>query len=589
MATVESKDQMADAREAVATLFAIMGISRVVVVDDKYSSSSDVEDILGACMGLIGAGNTVDIRKINAFQTLDGEEDDPDVLRKFFEKCLESSDRDERKSIAVQLADFADGKDDHENATRTGLETLLEGYEVRQLSLVEWIKQKSELLSQDSAAKTLFLFDQDMSAGDGHENQGMDIIRELLQDAKVPAVYCGLFSHTILANHEHQAWNDLSQKHGLGKERHRFAVLAKEHLTKDPWAFACRLKRVAITSRCDDLKLIVTEVLDEAHAIAKQKLGELSIYDFEQIVFQSSFEEGVWEADTVIRLFGLFQRNSARELSKKHPRISNVAGDVRRVVCYPFKPDDAPKSTSCEIRRLELYESADFLNEHHFPIELGEIFQKTQGKRRFVLLAQPCELMVRSDGLRQSIEHVVLAEIFQVKPEQSGAFFELPYFNESDYSSGWVRLHTTSPVPLQILDLAAFHDDGMCMANVKQVMPSSLVPSWERRFSVLQEEYRRIISQYENMFNPNGGKPGQAGIVAQHALSKSVERTVSGVIRGKRSEVVYDLRRIGRVKEPIASSMLRSYSAYMSRDAFEHDFAKGVLHERNAHHEKRGP
>jgi len=579
MAMTETESPLADAREAVSNLFDMIGITRVVVVDDKYSASSGVEDILGVFISLINDGKASIVQQIECLSDMDVEEDDQDVLRKFITSRLESSDEPTRKSVAVQLADFADGKDDHENATRTGLEELLEAYEVLQLSLADWLEQRESLLTVESAAKTLFLFDQDMSAGDGRENQGMEIIRDILQNKDAPAIYCGLFSHTVPANHEYNTWNELSQQHELGNEKHRFVVLAKAHLLDDPWAFACRLKRVAITARCDDLKSMVTEVLDGAHAAAKQKLSELSIYDFEQIVFQSSFEEGVWEADTVIRLFGLFQRHSARDLSKKHASISDVARDVRRVVRYPYKPDDAPKSTSCEIRRIELYENGDFLNGHHFPIELGELFQKTKGKRRFVVIAQPCELMVRSDGRRQSIGHVFLAEIFHDKPNESGAFFELPYLDETDYSSGWVRLHTSSPVDVQILDLAVFQDDGVCRANVEQAVPGRLIPAWENRFTLLQDDYKGIISQFEKMFPPENGKPGQAGRVAQCALSKSVEGIVSGIIRGRRKEVVYDLKRIGRVKEPMASSMLRSYSAYMSRDAFEHDFAKGVARE----------
>jgi len=577
MATLETNERLDEAREAVVKLFAIMGISRVVVVDDKYTASPKVEDILGTCMGLINEGKAQVIQKIEQFSELSLEEDDQEVLRQFFATRLKGLDEPDRKSVAVILADLADGKDDHENATRTGLEELLVGQEVLQFPLDKWLEEKAQLLSEESTSQTLFLFDQDMSAGGGGENQGMEIIRELLQDKEVPPIYCGLFSHTIPANHEHDAWNELSQQHGLGNEKHRFAVLAKEHLSNDPWAFACRLKRVAITSRCDDLKSMVTEVLDSAHSDAKQKLSELSIYDFEQIVFQSSYAEGVWEADTVIRLFGLFQRHSAREFAKNHPQIPEVTRDVRQVVRYPYKPDDAPKSTSIEIRRLELYESAEFLNEHHSPIELGDVFQKTQGKRRFVVIAQPCELMVRSTGKRTNVDHVVLSEIFTKRPSDRDAFFELPLFESANHTSCWVRLHGSTTVPVQILDLAVFRADGICKVKIGEDIPKGLIPSWEHRFSMLQTVFEKMIMQFDNLFGETKGKLEEVQTIAESAILKSVKGIAKGKLAQQRKEISYDVKRVGRIKEPLASSLLRSYSSHMSRDAFEHDITKGVV------------
>ena len=60
-----------------------------------------------------------------------------------------------------------------------------------------------------------------------------------------------------------------------------------------------------------------------------------------------------------------------------------------------------PNYNTMALQRLERYELAEYLNSHYIPIELGDIFQKMgDSAKRYVLLAQPCDLMVRTDGKR---------------------------------------------------------------------------------------------------------------------------------------------------------------------------------------------
>ena len=63
--------------------------------------------------------------------------------------------------------------------------------------------------------------------------------------------------------------------------------------------------------------------------------------------------------------------------------------------------DYPPYQPSLEAERLyqrEVYEDAEYLSRLHTPIELGDLFRKENGSKRFVLVAQPCDLMVRNDG-----------------------------------------------------------------------------------------------------------------------------------------------------------------------------------------------
>lgn len=581
MVPVDAEDALTTARDFVAQLFSIMGIDRVVVVDDAYSASPQVADILGACIAFANAGKLDLVRTIPQFKDLELPADDVDICRRHIEAVVNEMDEDERKSIAVQLVDAGDQRWDQEDLTRTALNDLLSAYDVKQFSLQEWQSARDTLLSPESAQRTLFLFDQDMTANGGSDSEGIAIIADLLRNSALPAMHCGLVSHTVPEHHEFDTWNKLARDNDLDNHKGRFAVLSKAHLRSDPQAFAFRLKRVAISPRCDSLKTMVCEAIEKAHNAATQRLNSLNIYDFEQIVFQSSYLEGVWEADTLIRIFNLFHRDEARKIASANADLRRTADDVRRVVTLPFKPTDAPKSSSCKIRRLELYEDGEFLNAHHCPVELGEVFQKTNGSKQFILIGQPCELMVRGDGRRHGLAEVVLAKVVRKEPRNKRACFKLAFFDAETFAHAWVDFHETISVKTSILDLAAFQSDGSTQLTLDQPMPSRLIPAWQERFAVLNAEFATTVERYgQALTNAGGQLSASADDAMQHMLTNTVTGVVKGSIKFQGAKAVsYDFRRVCRLKEPIASAMLRSYAGYFSRDAFEHDFTRAIHQE----------
>ena len=87
------------------------------------------------------------------------------------------------------------------------------------------------------------------------------------------------------------------------------------------------------------------------------------------------------------------------------PGISETFADARRVSTIPEKVaaalgEGGPSPGALRIQRYETYESDGELNGFHVPIELGDIFEKVTNRRRYILLMQPCDLMVRGNGKR---------------------------------------------------------------------------------------------------------------------------------------------------------------------------------------------
>ena len=71
-----------------------------------------------------------------------------------------------------------------------------------------------------------------------------------------------------------------------------------------------------------------------------------------------------------------------------------------------------PYSDKVKIRHKEIYSNGELINSLHKPIENGDIFQINDEK--FILVAQPCDMMVRGKGNsagKRTAKYVTLLQI----------------------------------------------------------------------------------------------------------------------------------------------------------------------------------
>ena len=261
---------------------------------------------------------------------------------------------------------------------------------------------------------TLLMVDEDFSKEEGGtRDTGITIIREVMSAAPADKILCALLSHNPRFQIEtlHESWKTLCQREGLSQSK--FVLIPKKLIRDLPMAFAWLVKLALLNGRVDSLKTTARMILQAAEENAQKRLDGIDIYDFDQIVFRSSRREGVWEPDTLFRVFGLFHQDETRKLAKQSAALYKLADGVRAISLISTSSFAAPNYNTMALQRLERYELAEYLNAHYVPIELGDIFQKTgDSAKRYVLLAQPCDLMVRTDGKRNPfINEGVLAEI----------------------------------------------------------------------------------------------------------------------------------------------------------------------------------
>lgn len=562
---------------AVGQLLAHAGISRVVCVDDRFALSLD--DVLVDCSVLgLQAG------AISALASIDFSAP-PERWRAEVTRLWESLDRLRQTDIAIAVRAASDDGAEAGQLNAESLEPLIpESVEFVPMSGTEWVASGiNKVVAEAESKPTLVLFDQ-LFENEDIDRDGVALLVALLQQDQAGLIWTGLLTHTITKDSEDQARQDLLKEGAIPPER--FVVVSKQHLGPNPATLPQALKVALMAPASSVLANEVSTAIRTAAESAATQIAQLAPLDFEQLVFGLSADEGVWEPDTLLRLFAVLMRVDLRAALFESETVKGLTNRLRSVASVPVVDIGrvVPSAKALEVHRLETYEEAGHLNDLHLPIQLGDIFRKVGGTAEYVLVAQPCDLMVRAGGKRApDREELPLVEIESAPaqaeletvdllklsrsggPGDSVGCFELPGYYP-DGQSGWVQFGRQSPVPVEALDYCVFNVAGRSTIDVS---PDSTVeglwPVWEDRRGRLAAEASKKISAVAN--SPAEQRDHVKRAMFRCHASGLVNATVTG------TSASYNLERVRRVLDPYAKAMLTKYGNYIAREAFEKSFA----------------
>ena len=582
-------------RQHAERLLSSIGISRIVVVDDEYSGDRpEVEELIGICSVLPAAQaaelpylDHIDFEADRAIWASGVRERWPDLEETAKLEVLEQARSREEKAAETEVSDpdasntpdAAASAESVDTRVAKSLKEILDGlnqYKFVALSLKEWKKRSDELLADEAAASTVFLFDRDFAREEeGAEDKGFDLIREV----QVKEVgYCGLISHTIPVGGEYAACLQLADEHNLARDS--FVVIAKERLTRespDHYSFLRMLRLVALSARCAKVKSRAWSVFAASVTEAQAAMERLAVLDFDQIVLASSRREGVWEPDTLFRVFGILMRREARDRLYQDPEIQMAFADARRISAIPEEVADAlgeekPSHEALRIQRFETYESNETLNRFCFPLELGDIFETLAG-RQYILLTQPCDLMVRKNGKRNYDTKFgrtgAFVELVVVHDETEGtkeSWKEVPFYDPDTGASGYVDFAKVHQVQLAVLDLCALREDAVAAIKIDAACPERLSEPWKKRYERLQRLFAAALDRYEEL----GKKQVEDQLKSLALPVPSATIALAANVSGKTVE--YDLKRVMRLRQPWSGVLLSAFAQYQARAAFEHPF-----------------
>lgn len=561
-------------------LFTQLHIKKVVLVDDR------LEIPLDAALATRIFSENKDAREAgSAFFPDVVLSDDNEHVFEQVETILATMAADRRAELATVLAKFDERAADV-NVARELTDLIPAGFPTEYLTPGKWAARKDGLLAEcTTTSRTLFLFDQQLGA---QGNEGTTIIAELVAHDRAAfgnRWFCALLSHTLQKGEEIQTWRKLADDENL--DLALFMPIAKGNLT-DGNAFYGAVYRTVINIYAEKMKDVALQAFNTAIAMALDEFRNFDPIDFEHAIAKSSEGEGVSELETLMRLFTIVQRDHVKAELLKEEQLSAFLDAAHRArdiadVGRGLSPEATHRLA--KLRNNELYEPGALINEFRDPLRNGDLFEIGNGDNihLWVLIAQPCDLVVRSNGERtyeKNFKVAVLAPVTrnelgkepEVKPYLE---FKLTHLDHDGRQAGLVVFTKATPVSLNVLDLVVLRPDGFCKIDSADAGPfptfSSI--SWDNRAPKLRRKFKTVADDIEKVRNHKGGDD-KAKILAGYVMPKAAPGAVIAQHAAyDKGSFSYGIKRTGRVREPFASSLLAAFSRYLSRDAYEHDFS----------------
>jgi hypothetical protein len=146
------------------------------------------------------------------------------------------------------------------------------------------------------------------------------------------------------------------------------------------------LKKACLNTYCEQIKEDTVSIIQEAQRRTIEKINTFDTYDFDQTVFQSSFTEGVWEPETLLRITDVIFKDEIRGLMLDQGYVNKTNGMIcaaREVsgIKVDLKDEQDSHKEKFKLRHQELYESPKLLNQLRRPIDNGDIFKITSGAK----------------------------------------------------------------------------------------------------------------------------------------------------------------------------------------------------------------
>lgn len=543
---------MVDPSSAARDILNSRNISRVVVVDDDVGQPPWYGRV-----DMLGEEDRADIGDATGF----------DLLGSDWRDRLELVDRETRRGVAKEVNSVADDQRIPqpravENHALRDLRHLLRSHCTRMLTPNQWQHQAEELIAQAKSEPTLFLIDERLESG----RTGGLLIQHALPTASQGCFFCILTAEVEIPN-EFDDWQSMCRKYGFSPGQ--VGIVSKAHLTGDQLGFAQMLKISFTARQVSDVRERLLAAVRDGVTEALHRFEQLDMPVLTSIVFGSSNVEGAWELETMFRVVKAFIRDSLDNRVYGDQRVAAAVREIAEPASVWTGSDERLKEFAFEIQNAERYVTGDYLSERRMALANGDLFEVTNTEdatNLWVLVAQPCDLAIRSDGTRSaSPTHLVMLPIEACAQEPRWANVELQHYEQSS-DRRFVRLTRPAYVPTIILDLAAFSACGKAVWVREREAFAVQAVGWERRANKVFEQFDSAFQDHGHVDNARLGRITEGRLPA--AQNPDVHPTVVG------TTIEYPIRRIGRLRERQAEAVLQAFGLALSRTAEAHDLAR---------------
>lgn len=466
----------------------------------------------------------------------------------------------------------------------TGMRALVGDREFEGLTLHEWNERREVELRKRARALILFDVNFRLETNDDEDEAGL-----------VPA------GNALNGDHDHIV-GLLTTKAEEGDEEERAAgwapraLVARSELVvvnkqllvdlDDAERMAAGIEQIRATLQAAQLgrvrKLVERSLRDTLTAV-EQTLKESSPTVLEDLVFRASRDGGEWEGDTWFRLYGTLGLQEARKQVALDPRARSAVIDVRELLHWRGEqPHDGSRDLAARVDAAECYEAREYVNGAGLPLANGDIFQKSEGGACYILVGQPCDLMLRPDGRAMKPATATMLPIKPTQDEIARSVYKLPEGGPFDDGEWEVRFRPEHHVAFDVLDLVSFNTDGYARLRSPHSAIDPLLPGLKKRHAEVEKQGDRIVAllTHINALVEEGRLNKQVATQMRKALLPAF-----GPFTPRFGEATtpfrYDCRRVGRLSGSYADALLVAHASARSRTAHAHELTR-IVHDRGS-------
>lgn len=439
----------------------------------------------------------------------------------------------------------------------------------------DWKKNYVSLYeSLENQDKILCLFDWDYTHSKVPEyigKKGIDFAKEIMDSDYREKSLCAIFSHLITVEEEFKKKKEWCHEYNI-EENSFFYPISKKRLQEDSSieSFVQGIRNLLLVKDVEKLKSESCRIISDTFKKIEKEIENMTPASFNQIVHRSSKIEGAWELDTLFRLGSIIYDYSTKEIVKsKVSEYNTIISEIRKKEeIYDIETE--VEGTVKQIEQREIFYSSEIINELHYPLCNGDIFEI--GEKEYILLVQPCNLAVRDNGKR-SPSFI------------SGILVELKKENSSNVSSKlqccdkYAHFSSYRAVNLDILDLSVFVNDGRCKINLDSELDhpilfyTPLIKRYKSLKSIFKKCIKTRIALNEAAKQLNGDN--------KHIIERIKKDPNFSLVKFPNlnmdivnNSIEFNIKRTKRYKSPYSDCLLDEFTNYLSRYGSPHVLTK---------------
>lgn len=494
---------------------------------------------------------------------------------------------DRAQPLATELLRLSGDRENELDSVFTALLSELPIERRKCFSMAEWKREEKSIMeSAKSGSKLLFVFDDDFRREGYSESEGRNVLGGIVAQLGDRPFAAVLLTHKASTGELEQAIAEELAK-AAPTTAAAVVVIGKGPIEKDAGELPLRIKYAILKGDFAAMKNEVMKCYKDSLGDGHAAIASLDVEQFERIVVKSSSAEGAWIPDTVSRLVQAYQMRSMRRRLRSGPRIFSLIEKMEPIVALATKsPAGAFSAVANRHQHHEVIESD--VTELGLPLALGDVFEVAT--RRCVLVAQPCDLALRSRGDRGGRDAYKLASLLELRKRSGSASssaesisIELRHAEPSG-DSLIVQFSVATIVPAWVLDWCTYSPSGECELSSDQQLRDNVEGCSARRFSKLREQIEsqvmRPVAQLKWAIVGQDLKLGvdeeqRQMLRAMLRLPECPELNPLLTTRGKEWTIkLVGVKRVSRVAERYSVAILTSYAHYLSRPAHPHEYTR---------------